>query len=156
MEECEVCGEEEAEFIAVIEGAKLHVCGDCAKRGRVLARIAPQQKATGGFARKPVEAESEPELVADYAERIRSAREKMKINVDVLAELVREKESYLRRIEAGKALPSEELAKKLEKELGITLFESISSSHLVAQNKKPGEVTLGDLIVVKKKGKKGD
>jgi putative transcription factor len=154
MGECEVCGEEEAEFIVLIEGAKLHVCRDCAKRGRILAREAPPPKAAVAFAKEPARAESELELVADYAEKIRSARERMKLNIDVLAELVKEKESYLRRIEAGKALPSEELARRLEKELGIQLFESVSSSSAAAQSDKPGEITLGDMVVVKKSRKK--
>ena len=156
MAECEVCGEDGAVVIALIEGAKLHVCADCAKRGRILTKVAPTPTRPLKPAARQAAPEREIEFVADYAERIRSAREKMRIGVDVLAELVMETESFLKRIEAGKAQPTEELARKLEKELGIKLFEEVTYTTPAASKEKPGGLTLGDMIVVKKKGQKGE
>ena len=152
MAECEVCGEDGAELIALIEGAKLRVCYDCSKRGKVLSRVAPPPASVKKMGARPAGPSAEIEFVSDYADRIRAAREKMRIGVDVVAELVMEKESYLRRVEAGKALPSEELARKLEKQLGIRLFETVSYGGVVPPAKGPaGGLTLGDMIIVKKK-----
>jgi len=152
MSECEVCGEDGAELIALINKAKLRVCYDCSKSGKVLTRVAPPPAAVKKMGAKPAAPRAEIEFVADYADRIRKAREKMTIQVEVLAELVREKDSYLRRIEAGKTPPSEELARRLEKELGIKLFEAVAYGNAAPTAKGPGgALTLGDMIHVKKK-----
>lgn len=175
MGECEVCGEGEGSYYILIEGAKLWTCGDCAKRGKIIARPAPPPgevrrnlKLGGGgapsrFGGKPAPAvgarpavSTEVEIVPDYAERIKAAREKMKIGPDVLAELVMEKQSYLERVENGRALPSESLAKRLEKALGIKLFEQVSYQQAPVERKKSGALTLGDLVSVKKKGQKSE
>jgi len=153
MGECEVCGEREGDYYVLIEGAKLWACGDCARRGKIIARPAPQPKRFG----KPTPSQGKPavstevEFVPDYAERIRNARLKMKVGIDVVAERVFEKQSFLERVEAGKALPTEALARRLEKELGVALFEPVTYSGQAAEKKRPGELTLGDLVFVKKK-----
>jgi putative transcription factor len=163
MAECEICGNDEQAFVVSIEGAKLRVCRDCARRGKILAPVETlaQRRVPGrpgAAAGRGVPAGlAEVEFVPDYADRIRRARERMKIGVDVLAELVREKESFLRRIESGSAVPNEDLAKRLQRELGIKLFEEVAyGGNVVLPKDKGGKggMTLGDLIIVKKKGKK--
>lgn len=142
--DCEICGRGcERLLQALIEGARLSVCERCAKSGRVVA--VPQQARP-----QPRAAEQEAEIATDYAERIKNARERMHIGRDVLAELTNEKESYLRRIEAGETVPSEELARRLGKALGITLMEetadvSVSTSH------KSKATTLADIANIKRK-----
>jgi len=153
MGECEVCGEGNGSYYVLIEGAKLWTCGDCARRGKIIARPAPAPRKLGkpaAPAGRPAQS-TEVEIVADYAERVRGAREKMKVGIDVLAERVYEKQSFLERVEAGKALPTEALAKRLEKELGIALFEPVTYASQAQERKKKGELTLGDLVFVKKK-----
>ncbi len=153
MGECEVCGEREAGYYVLIEGAKLWVCADCSRRGKIIARPAPAPKKfakPSAAGRPPVS--TELELVPDYAEKIRAARQKMKLGIHVLAELVMEKQSFLERVEAEKALPTETLAKRLEKALGIVLFEQVSYGASSGEKKKSGGLTLGDLVFVKKKG----
>lgn len=150
-EECEVCGERDAVFLAEIEGAKLHVCPDCARRGKILSRISAPPKSRGVVVKKEVR---EIEVVPDYGRRIKKAREKLGIGRDVLAERINEKESYIERIEAEKTVPTVKVARKLEKELGVVLFEEVSEERVVGQKSEGGMLTLGDLVVVKKK--KGD
>jgi len=150
MGDCEVCGNGEERFVVLIEGAKMRVCGDCARRGRILSSTAPVAPRRPGVPRSPAPVK-EIEIVADCAERIKRAREKMHVNTDVLAERVFEKESYLRRVENGETLPNEALARRLEKELGITLFEASGDDGEAQGGRKTGPVTLGDLIIVKKK-----
>lgn len=147
MGECEMCGAEEAGFFILVEGAKLHVCGKCAKHGKLLSAPLPLQK------RRPFVSKegTERDIVADFGRRIKEAREKMRIERKVLAELVNEKESFLERIEAEKTIPNETLAVKLERALGIKLFEEIKQEHVDIGKGKRGELTLGDVVVVKKK-----
>jgi uncharacterized protein (TIGR00270 family) len=146
MGECEVCGAGEAGFFVLIEGAKLHVCGKCAKHGKVLSTPAPMPQRSLSVSR----GQTERDIVADFGRKIREARTNMKIERKVLAELVNEKESFLERIEAEKTIPNETLALKLEKALGIKLFEEIKHEHVDIRKDKKGELTLGDVVVVKK------
>jgi len=144
--DCEMCGEEEASFLILVEGAKLHVCSNCAKYGKVLSAPSPPPKKVELKKEKP-----EIDVVADYGRKIREARERMKIDRKVLAELVNEKESFLERVENEKALPSATLGAKLERVLGVKLFEEIKHEHVETKKEKKGELTLGDVVVVKKK-----
>jgi putative transcription factor len=147
MGECEICGAEEAGFLILVEGAKLHACRNCAKHGKVLSAptSAPQRKM---FASR---GEVERDIVADFGRKIREAREKMRIERKVLAELVNEKESFLERVEAERTIPNETLALKLERALGIKLFEEITHEHVDIRRDKKGELTLGDVVILKKK-----
>jgi putative transcription factor len=148
--ECEVCGRDcERLLQALIEGARLAVCERCAKSGRVVAM--PQQVSPQQVSAKRVQALREAEISPDCAERIKNARERMRIGRDVLAELTNEKESYLRRIEAGDATPTEELARRLEKALGITLIEQAADEAGTAAYKTKA-TTLADIANVKRKG----
>jgi putative transcription factor len=147
MGECEMCGADEADFFILIEGAKLHVCGNCAKHGKVLSSPTPAPQRRVSVSR----GETERDTVADFGRKIREARERMKIERKVLAELVNEKESFLERIEAEKTIPNETLALKLERALGIKLFEEIKNEHVDIRKDKKGELTLGDVVIVKKK-----
>ncbi len=147
MGECEICGADEAGFFILVEGAKLHVCYKCAKHGKVLSAPAPTPQRSLSVSR----GESERDIIADFGRKIREAREKMRIERKVLAELVNEKESFLDRIEAERTIPNETLALKLEKALGVKLFEEIKHEHVDIRKDKKGELTLGDVVVVKKK-----
>jgi len=145
--DCEMCGAEEAGFLILIEGAKLYVCGRCAKHGKVLSAPAPLPQRRVAFERE----RPEIDIVADFGSRIKEARERMKIERKVLAELVNEKESFLERIEGEKTIPNESLAVRLERALGIKLFEEVKEEHVVIKKDKKGGLTLGDVVVVKKK-----
>jgi len=150
MAECEICGREDAGYVAQIEGARLTTCAMCAKGGRILERpaAAPRQVVQPVVRRGM----KEPDIVSDFGERIVRARKKMGIDRKVLAELIHEKDSFLDRVERGKSMPNETLARKLEKALGIILREDDASDNYapVPKDKSKG-LTLGDIVNVKKK-----
>jgi ribosome-binding protein aMBF1 (putative translation factor) len=77
---------------------------------------------------------------------MKEARERMKIPIKVLAEMLNEKETLLSRVEQQKTLPPEELRKKLERALGITLQESERSEQKVSMigRKSQEGATLGE------------
>jgi uncharacterized protein (TIGR00270 family) len=86
----------------------------------------------------------EAELVANYGEVIRKAREALGLPVKVLAERISEKESTLVRIEKQKAQLTEKERKKLEKELGIHLLAKADEKKVAARPRRDEPVSLWD------------
>ncbi len=158
---CELCGREISwGYLIEIEGAKVIACADCADRGVIIRKVrAPREDEQRR--RKTVEkSEEEPELVLvdDYAERIRAALQEKGLTVEALAKRVNESPHYIERIVDGDLKPTEKLARRLEKLLGITLFEAISEEDELPvsedEGEDTGEITLGDVVkirVVKKR-----
>ncbi|RLG76532.1 MAG: TIGR00270 family protein, partial [Thermoprotei archaeon] len=88
------------------------------------------------------------ELVDDYAERIRRARERLGWSQKVLALKVKESENTIKRIESGKLRPTIELARKLEEVLSIKLLEPAVDK--LISDEESGSVrlyaTLGEVV----------
>jgi putative transcription factor len=153
-------------FNVIIEGAKLTVCNECAKHGKVVIeepkpKIAVlKPKATlPSFkvqSKKPLKAivETTQELVENFDLKIRQARENLGISHEELGKKINEKVSVLRKIETGKVKPDNILVTKLEHALKIKLLVP-SSEEKVQETKVPKtvsrELTLGDLIQLNKK-----
>jgi putative transcription factor len=148
MLECEICGKviKGKAYIVKIDSAEVIACEECAIGKEVIRVIGGESKKTE--AKSKIEEEKE-EIAFDYGERIRKAREELKIPLKVLAERINEKESYLKRIEDQEVLPSEEVARKLEKELGIKLFEKVEEKNLKTQ--LPKNLSLEDIATKKEK-----
>jgi putative transcription factor len=149
MLECELCGKviKGKAYVVKIDSAEVIACEECAAGKEIIRVIGGESKETKAKAKK-VEEEKE-EIAFDYGERIRKAREELKIPLKVLAERINEKESYLKRVEDQEVLPSEEVARKLEKELGIKLFEKVEEKNIQAQ--KPKNLSLEDIATKKEK-----
>lgn len=166
--ECEVCGKKtKFPTTAVkIEGAEFKACSDCAKLGTVIERRPPAQtgKAYGTpapsrYAPQGAAAKAKPknyfaglenELVEDYDQIIKKAREAAGMSQEDLALKIKEKVSLIKKIERKEIHPEESVMKKLEKELNIKLTESFDSSETF-QHRSSGGATLGDIAFVKKK-----
>ena len=162
---CEVCGRKihSDPVRANIEGAKLTVCVECSKHGKVIYEDAPTQQSspspTKSYAHIPVIMRKPPvaqvqisqEVVEDYASKIRVAREKLGLSHEDLGKKINEKASLLRHIETGKMAPNNQLANKLEHVLKIKLMVQIENEKAAATPTKPAEgLTLGDLIDMSK------
>jgi putative transcription factor len=156
---CEVCGRKiHSEPVkAIIEGAKLTVCVECSKHGKVVydEAVGNAPSPTKSYTKIPVimrkpaapQVQITTELVEDYAGKIHNARTKLGLSHEDLGKKINEKESLLRHIETGKATPNNQLANKLEHALKITLMVPIADEKVQAAPKKPAEgMTLGDLI----------
>ncbi|WNY23599.1 hypothetical protein MmiHf6_09080 [Methanimicrococcus hongohii] len=166
--ECEICGKKtKFPTTAVkIEGAEFKACSECAKLGTVIekrpvsqtgkaygtpapTRYAPQ----GGAAKarpKNYFAGLENELVEDYDQVIKKAREAKGLSQEDLALKIKEKATLIKKIERKEIHPEESVMKKLEKELNIKLTESFDSSETFEHRSSSG-ATLGDIAFVKKK-----
>lgn len=148
MVDCEVCGKPDARIDAVIEGAKLRVCEGCAKLSKRIIYVEPVASRERKESRK---AEAEVEIVDDYAVKIKTARERLGITRKELAAQIDEKESFLKHIEEGTASPPDMMARKLERNLKIKLFEEVTVESGGTAKRKSADVTLGDIVDVKKK-----
>ncbi|MCS7386465.1 MAG: multiprotein bridging factor aMBF1 [archaeon GB-1867-005] len=158
---CELCGKplRGRGRKVLIAGAVLTVCGECAKYG---SPIMEKPKASR-FTYKPTRVKSvkpravrrrlveELEVVEDYAERIRAAREALGWTKEILAERVKEKVSVIRRIESGAMVPPIPLARKLESVLKVKLLVPALAPelHQPTLTSKKFELTLGDIAEIK-------
>jgi putative transcription factor len=151
--ECEICGAEGAGYTILVEGAKLTVCSDCSGAGKLIRAPQPARSAAG----QPERAlRLEMEVVDGFGAIIAGARKKMGLPLEVLAERINEKHSFLERVEHEKTLPDAKLAHKLEKELGIKLLQEVSSGTAVDAKDRQGKgMTLGDILEIQMKKKKG-
>jgi putative transcription factor len=164
---CEVCGRKihNEPVHAVIEGAKLTVCVECSKHGKVIsqqeaAAVASQISPTKSTMHLPTIQKKPPvaqvqistELVDGYAAKIRAAREKLGLSHEDLGKKINEKASLLRHVEVGKVAPNNQLANKLEHVLKITLMVPIADEKVTAAAPRAASegLTLGDLIEMDK------
>jgi putative transcription factor len=164
---CEVCGHKihSSPIRAEIEGAKLTVCIECSKHGRIireeeveLRRKTPRKPLSPiPFTQKkrPAQAKVEitQEVVESYDSKIRQAREKMGLSHEELGKKINEKASVLSKLETGKMTPNNMLVTKLEHALKIKLLVPIKEEKISEIPKLPNrEPTLGDFIQLNKKG----
>lgn len=147
---CEICGAEEAGYLILVEGAKLNVCADCSSSGKLLRAPTPVQHSGEAYTRE----KEELEVVEGYGKLMADARKRMGLPLEVLAERINEKLSFLERVEHEKTLPDEKLAHKLQKELGIKLLQGVVSTSGGVTGSAKGGMTLGDILEIEKRDKK--
>jgi putative transcription factor len=165
---CEVCGRKihGTPIRAAIEGAKLTVCVECSKHGKIIREEEtelgkrtpkkPLMPVSFIQKKKPAQAkvDTTQEMVEGYHSKIRQAREKLGLSHEELGKKINEKASVLSKLETGKMTPNNLLVTKLEHSLKIKLLvpikeEKISQGFPKSPNR---ETTLGDLIQLNKKG----
>jgi putative transcription factor len=149
VEDCELCGRPTKDiYVLNVENVELRACASCAKGKKVIrTEMEPQmQRLKPAFQRPRRVSDEDRQLVEDYQNVIRNAREGMKIPLKVLAEMLNEKEHLLLRIEEGKTMPTIELTKKLEKALKIKLTEEPKEPEKKFTAGKSQGATLGDFV----------
>ena len=175
MVQCEMCGAEtSAPNTVKVEGAELQVCDDCAEFGTEVRTQEQSSTSTkystdssgssgssssgstssggaggssGGGSRRDMFDEMD-ELVSDFDQRIRSAREAADMSQEDLADQLNEKASLIRKLEHGDHLPSDDVQQKLERALDIELTESGGADEDAdwEGGSAVGEYTLGDVV----------
>ncbi len=164
--QCELCGGEirGAPRTVHIEGAELRVCVPCSKYGtevqkpRVPAGTTEVRRRAGTppAPRPPVQRRRrdlfdrmEGDIADDYADRIRTARVAKGWTQKQLALEIMERELLIKKVERGELVPEEELRKKLEEALSISLIES-AEKEVKSQKGRGITTTFGDIISLKK------
>jgi len=175
MVQCEMCGTETgAPKTVKIEGAELQVCSDCAEFGTEVREASSSSgsskystssssgsdssgsgssstgsSGSGGSSRRRRDMfDQMDELAQDYDQRIRGARESRGLSQEELANQLNEKASLIRKLERGDVLPSDEVQRKLERKLDITLSESGGDEGDTewSGGSATGGTTLGDVV----------
>ncbi len=164
---CEVCGRKiiGPAYKKVIEGAKMLVCGECAKLGgitweektepsmkRIVRRLPPPSVAPRK--QPPITVDESIELVDDFGAKIRKAREALGMSHEDLGKKISEKVSVLRKIEVGKMTPNNVLTEKLQHALRVKLMVPVSEPKVPAKalaSSRPAAPTLGVVMVKKEK-----
>ena len=164
---CEMCGKN-VPFTktVIVDGARMDVCTNCAKFGDdykassssgtsagpstggsktvIAQRLEKRERRMGT---RDVYAEAKTvEVIGDYAKVIREAREAKGMDIEEFSNSISEKKGTIAKIEAGKLIPDDKLAKKIEKALDIVLLEAVTSGIVSGTGKSSGKMTLGDFI----------
>ncbi len=166
--QCEICGSKIVgkAYQVIIDRAKLVVCEKCAKTLKAPKyELTPSKTTTTKPTPTPSVRYTPPrrrmprltpeyEIVEDFAERIKEAREAMGLTRELLARMVGEKVSTIKRIEDGTLVPTIDLARKLERVLKIVLVvETLPSIESEEYKTRKYELTLGDIVELKRKKK---
>jgi putative transcription factor len=103
---------------------------------------------SGGGRRRSDMFDDMDEVVTDYDERIRTAREDEGLSQADLADELNEKASLIRKLERGETLPSDEVQSKLERHLDISLSGGAGAGEDAEWEGggDAGEYTLGDVV----------
>ena len=167
--QCEVCGRRirGKPYKAIIEGARLVVCNDCATLGSMSWEMkTPKPSKSPAKPKKPLkqklkvsskqQSPLEPtlELVEDFGTHIRQAREAQGLSHEDLGRKLNEKVSVLKKLESHKMTPDNKLAEKLQYALKIKILVLATEKKLpkkLLPTTPSKALTLGDLIRSKKK-----
>ncbi len=154
--ECEMCGSKSGTRRYMVSGTEMRLGMCCAKYGEPLdAPATPGSQAAvaqnlerrqSRMGSKDVYAQETWDLVSDYGTRIRQAREKKGWSHDQLGNKVSARVPQLKQIEANHLRPSDDLAKRFEKELGITLLEKVEATAPQPKAQGGKGLTIGDLL----------
>ncbi len=165
--DCEVCGRQifGRPYHAIIEGAKLLVCSECAKSSSStrkyvpekprasIRRVRPPTRQTKTSQRPRTGMLEDSVIVEGYGKRIRLGREQLGLTHEELSRQIGEKISLLQKLETEKMTPDLALARKLEKTLKIKILGSSTTIQVDEELRehKPTDLTLGDIVVVQKR-----
>jgi len=171
--DCEVCGSLifDKGYNITIDGAELVVCRECStlktspSRQRPTAQSMVSPRTTSQKKPPPVPPKRRPtqptmpegrELVQDYGQVIRKAREALQLSQEDLGRKIAEKTSVLQKLEGGRLVPPEALVQKLERTLKIKLEQAETDMPVDGKGAQPKELTLGDIAVMRKKRGEGE
>ena len=121
MSYCELCGSQiTGESIhVVVESVVMDVCRPCSKHGRpyVTKKERKPREERRMFSLKL------PSVREDYSKLIKEGRERLGLTQDELAKKIAENGTVVKLLEMKKFKPDQQMAKKLEELLSISLVE---------------------------------
>lgn len=146
MPACEMCGVEKKLLTTLIEGVELKVCKKCSSFGIIVKKPVIKKKQI--IKEKKPEREIIQVIREDYPKIIREKRERLGLKQKEFAKFLAERESLIHKMEAGTYTPSLDMARKMERQLGIYLVErkEIEPQKLQTKTEK---FTIGDMINIK-------
>lgn len=147
MSSCDMCGKETALVTAEVENVDLKVCQNCARFG-----VVRQKADVPHFQPQKMHKDPALRVTANYASIVRQIREKRGLSQEDFAKFLQERESIVAKWEQGRMQPSVEMARRLEKILGVSLIVEDVEQAFEKENKNRADgFTLGDFVKVRKK-----
>jgi len=161
---CELCGKDVARTRTVsIEGSILSVCNECARFGTEPSGPVPARRLGNPVVAEGLERRQRrlterdvyamapaEELVPDFGMRIRHAREARGWKQADLGAKINERASVVAKLETSGMIPTDSLARKLERALEIKLREKPEPVATKRQASR-APMTLGDLVKIEDK-----
>jgi len=152
--QCELCGGDCECRPATVDGVRMVLCPGCMRHGQSISVAKPSPVSRAPVLErikrpreKDVYKDMDKELVSNFNELIKDARKKKGISREDLGFKIGERTVTIAKIENGDLKPSDKVAVKLEKELGITLFEKIDGVSTSSLGSHSGSgLTLGDFV----------
>jgi putative transcription factor len=163
-----MCGAEKSSLTTTkVEGAELDLCDDCSDFGTEVKTQSSSSASTkystssssgsssggssgssGGSSkrRRRDMFDEMDEIASDYDTRIRQAREQEGLSQEDLAKELNEKASLIRKLERGDTLPSDDIKRKLERRLEISLSEGSGDDDANWESDSSMSQTLGDVV----------
>ncbi|NIQ06405.1 MAG: TIGR00270 family protein [Candidatus Korarchaeota archaeon] len=167
---CEICGRNvSSPSYYRVDGRKMILCKVCAKRGgfqkvktkqrkKEVPRSTSSQMKTKSQKvtkkrrhRRYTQERKHP--VRNVGKKIRAARLHANLTKKELARTIKEKVSYLSKIEKGEMTPSMDVIAKIEGHLGINLTETPKAEVSKTSWGKEEELTVGDVVQIRGKKK---
>ena len=171
MPQCEMCGADQASLTTTkVEGAELELCSSCTDFGTEVRQestssggskysttsssgtsssgsssSSSSSGSSGGSSRRRDMFDDMEEVATDYDDRIRNAREAEGLSQEELANQLNEKASLIRKLERGDTLPTDEVQRKLERALDVSLVEG-EEVDAEWETSDSGTMTLGDVV----------
>ncbi len=157
MSSCDICGRPAA-LEALVEGARINVCNACSPFGKVTRKPSSSSSGTAVTSASVRSAknigapQTETLLVEGFGKIIQNNREKSGYSRQELAHKLNMREADLRHFEEEKVKPNEAETRKLQTMLKLNLFTTQQEQY-TETSKKPGALTLADVVVIKDKRK---
>jgi len=156
---CEMCGApiRGRPYRAIVDGVEMVLCASCYEKLVRSGRAQPvRERPARAYAPRPRQVTRRRvvsmeflDLVEDYPEIIRRAREAKGWDLKTLAQKLRISETMLRRIEQGKIKPPIDLAKRIERVLKVKILEPTELEEEY-EAPPPGKLTLGDVVIIRR------
>ncbi len=149
MAECDLCGKTADLMLALIEDTEFSVCKSCLSHGKRLVEEHPQNIP---YVKQIKKEKPMSVFIEGFHLKVKSAREKLNLTQEELANKINEKLSIIHKLESGHFIPPMSLARKLENFLRIGIMQEVEEEKQEKKiDFKDSNLTIGDLINLKKK-----
>ena len=150
MSVCEMCGKEGNIIKADVEGGELNLCSGCSKYGEI--KKVGYAQVSRSFTRHESKTQPSFHLVSNFAELIRSYRERNDMKHEDFAKFLNERESVVSKWESGSLKPRIDKARWLGRKLNLRFVErDVEMKPFDVKKKVANEFTLGDFIKIRKR-----
>ncbi|MFX0124552.1 MAG: multiprotein bridging factor aMBF1 [Candidatus Hodarchaeota archaeon] len=164
IQPCEMCGVEAPVTLIEIDHVELHACPKCARFGKPVIRrpkkrvpspiphLQPPKKSFQRQIKPPQKDFLHDKILVDgYGQLIQETRRDRGLGRAEFAQMIKEKETLLARIESEKVLPTDRVVAKIERELGIELKTEVTDEGSFVDDFIPKSTTIGSIAKIKRK-----